>query len=423
VSWSAQIWNEKGNNGFAITDVNKDGANDVLTVIAGNPAVLNGKDGSIMYHIDEIFSSNVTYVAIVDDLDSNGINEVAVRADRLYLISLKSSTYTIMLDGEAGRNGLSNIEDINGDDCEDIIAGTGTMVTALMGALPEVTAPVFSPPQGTYSGPQNVSLSCATSGATIRYTSDGSSPTSTSTVYLGPIRVNTTTTLKARAFMGGMTDSDVASATYAISQLKVSTLTISPAGGTYSNIQSVTISCSTSGATIRYTVDGSEPSPLSSTYSTPILISGGTITFKAKAFRSDMTDSDTASATYTINTPSKVATPTFSPSSGTYSSPQTVILSCSTSGATITYIINGAEPSSLSPVYAGPILVNANSTIRARAFKEGMTNSEVASSTYNIARVKSWTENWLIYALGGGAIAIISVGGALLWAKRRKTIT
>jgi hypothetical protein len=57
-------------------------------------------------------------------------------------------------------------------------------------------------------------MSCATSGATIRYTTNGSDPTSSSTVYSGPLTLSATTTLKARAFKSGMTDSAVASGTY-----------------------------------------------------------------------------------------------------------------------------------------------------------------------------------------------------------------
>jgi hypothetical protein len=86
---------------------------------------------------------------------------------------------------------------------------------------------------------------------------------------------------------------------------KVATPTFSPSAGTYSSSQSVTLSCSTSGATIRFTLDDSEPSASSTAYSSPIEVSS-TTTIKAKAFKTDMTDSDTASATYTMNIPWKL---------------------------------------------------------------------------------------------------------------------
>jgi hypothetical protein len=162
----------------------------------------------------------------------------------------------------------------------------------------KVAAPTASPAPGTYNTTQNVALSCTTAGATIRYTTNGTEPTSSSMQYSTPISVSATTTIKAKAFMSGLADSDTGSFTYTI-QAKAATPTASPAPGTYSATQSVTLSCATSGATIRYTTNGTEPTSSSTQYSTPISVSA-TTTIKAKAFMSGLADSDTASFTYTI---------------------------------------------------------------------------------------------------------------------------
>ena len=74
--------------------------------------------------------------------------------------------------------------------------------------------PVFDPPAGVYSSPIDVSITCATAGATIRYTTDGSIPGATSTQYSGPIYLSSNTTLKARAFADDLEPSEVASAEY-----------------------------------------------------------------------------------------------------------------------------------------------------------------------------------------------------------------
>lgn len=79
-----------------------------------------------------------------------------------------------------------------------------------------VVTPTFSPVAGSYFAAQNVTISCATTGATIRYTVDGSTPTPSSTVYSGPIMVSQSKTIKAIASATGMTDSAVASAQYTI---------------------------------------------------------------------------------------------------------------------------------------------------------------------------------------------------------------
>jgi hypothetical protein len=271
---------------------------------------------------------------------------------------------------------------------------TSTTITVTSGGTytgryysPATATPTFSPPGGTYYSSQSVTISCSTPGATIMFTIDGSTPNLySSSQYFSPIVVSSTTTVKAEGFGEGMRESDTATATYTITipSSKVATPTFSPPSGTYSNGQSVTISCSTSGATIRFTSDGSEPTSSSDIYSDITLVAG-TVTFKAKAFKSGMTASDTASATYTVELPPDVvATPTFNPPSGTYSSSQSVTISCSTSGATIRYTVGGSEPTQSSTTYSGPISVSTTTTIKAKAFKSGMTASNTASATYTI---------------------------------------
>ncbi len=81
----------------------------------------------------------------------------------------------------------------------------GTQETS--GGSAQVTTPTFNPPGGTYSSAQSVTISTATSGATIRYTTDGSTPTSSvGTLYSGPVAVSSSLTLKAIAYKTGMTD-------------------------------------------------------------------------------------------------------------------------------------------------------------------------------------------------------------------------
>ncbi len=82
---------------------------------------------------------------------------------------------------------------------------------------PAVVAPTFSVPGGAYYTAQSVELSCDTEGATIYYTTDGSDPTSESTVYSGPISVSSTTRISAIAIKGSDV-SEIAVATYTITQ-------------------------------------------------------------------------------------------------------------------------------------------------------------------------------------------------------------
>ena len=101
-----------------------------------------------------------------------------------------------------------------------------------------------------------VTISTTTPGASIRYTTDGSTPSSTAgIVYSGPVSVSSNLTLKAVAYGSGLTDSAVGSAAYTIT-IQAATPTFNPPAGSYSSTQSVTISTTTAGASIRYTTDG-----------------------------------------------------------------------------------------------------------------------------------------------------------------------
>ncbi len=78
-----------------------------------------------------------------------------------------------------------------------------------------VAAPVFTPASGKkFTSTQNVTIVCATEGAKIYYTTDGTAPTTASPLYKGTITINKTTTIKAIAVKYGMADSSVVAATY-----------------------------------------------------------------------------------------------------------------------------------------------------------------------------------------------------------------
>src|SRR5258707_315677 len=168
------------------------------------------------------------------------------------------------------------------------------------GSGPAAT-PKLTPGQGSYAAGQQVAISDATSGATIYYTTNGVGPTTSSTLYTGPITVNSSETIEAIAVATGYTQSAIGSATYTISTSAAATPTFSPSGGTYTTAQTVTISDTTSGATIYYTTNGTTPTTSSTPYTGPITVSA-TETIEAIAVASGHTQSAVGSAAYTIST-------------------------------------------------------------------------------------------------------------------------
>ncbi len=82
-----------------------------------------------------------------------------------------------------------------------------------------VSAPQFNPAAGTFSTSQSITITSGTSGASIRYTINGTTPTSTTgTLYSGSFSLSSTTTLKAIAYKTGMTDSTVTTGVYTITE-------------------------------------------------------------------------------------------------------------------------------------------------------------------------------------------------------------
>jgi hypothetical protein len=169
--------------------------------------------------------------------------------------------------------------------------------------VPVVATPTFSLVAGTYTGKQSVTLADATSGASIYYTTNGTTPTTSSTKYSAAISVSATETVEAIAVLTGDTNSAVASAAYTIKTAVVATPTFSLVAGTYTGKQSVKLADATSGAAIYYTTNGKAPTTSSTKYSSAISVSA-TETLEAIAVLTGDTNSAVASAAYTISTAS-----------------------------------------------------------------------------------------------------------------------
>ncbi len=242
--------------------------------------------------------------------------------------------------------------------------------------ISQVATPVIT--TSSVAGGQQVTISSPTTGASIYYTTDGSVPTASSTLYSAPFTVSADITVKALAIKAGMLDSSVATKSVTIPQVETPSITSTSVTGA----QQVTITCATTGATIHYTTDGSVPTASSTPYTAPFTLTS-TKTVKAIAVKTGMLDSSVATEIVTV---AQVATPVISPASTSFSNTQVVTISCSTGSAAIHYTTDGSTPTASSPTYGGAITLTNTSTVKAIAVKSGMINSSVSSQTYTLVQ-------------------------------------
>lgn len=167
---------------------------------------------------------------------------------------------------------------------------------------PDAAIPSFDVAPGTYNAAKSVTLSDTTPGATIYYTTDGTTPTTSSTVFSDAITVSASETLEAIAATSIYASSPVAAASYTIVPPPAATPAFSVPAGTYTTVQTVTIADATTNATVYYTTDGTAPTASSSVYSGPITVSS-TETLEAIATANGFSTSAITSAAYTINLP------------------------------------------------------------------------------------------------------------------------
>jgi hypothetical protein len=165
--------------------------------------------------------------------------------------------------------------------------------------------------------------------------------------------------------------------------------TISPNGGTFNLTHDVTLSTTTPDATIRYTLDGTDPTATSTVYTVPFTLTS-TRTVKARTFKDGLITSATATAVITILDATTVQPPTVTPGGGDFALSQQIALATTTEGATIRYTTNNTEPTATSTLYTGPFTITATTTVRAKGFKDGFTTSPTTTATFTSRFVGLW---------------------------------
>jgi hypothetical protein len=174
----------------------------IATIIKANVSFYYrryGTDSQVDWKVEYSVDDGSSWIQIGDNftpLASNDVQEfnedVNVAGDIRVRIKRATETGT--------SNKRLNIDDI--------------LITDYTGGTPVVVTPSFTPPGGNYLTPQTVTISTTTQGATIYYTTDGTEPNQSSILYAGPISVNQSVTIKARAYAPDHIPSSVGNAEY-----------------------------------------------------------------------------------------------------------------------------------------------------------------------------------------------------------------
>jgi pectate lyase len=248
-------------------------------------------------------------------------------------------------------------------------------------------APVFTPVPGTYTGTQYVTMSSATFGATLVYTTDGTVPSCVKrrgTIYESPVPVAANTRLQAMACALLRDESPVSRGDYIIQPPEtVATPVFAPVAGTYLAAQVVTLSTTTADASIRFTTDGTPATCSSGTVYTSAIGVPTSAAISAVGCAAGKIDSAVANASYVI-TPPAVA-PVFDPAPGAYTGAQQVSITSATAGASFRFTTDGTSPScSSGESYGAPIAIANSLTLRAVACAAGFSDSAVTTGGYDI---------------------------------------
>lgn len=263
--------------------------------------------------------------------------------------------------------------------------GSDTVTRIYESSTLKVATPTISPNGGTHAESMPIVLSTETEGAEIRYRTDGRAISFfyPGTIYEAPFTLPPGSyEITARGYKEGYYKSDIAYGDImTITEVALPSPAIYPLGGEYTDPVTVYLGSTVLGASIRYTVDGSDVTEDSAEYSEPFVLNT-TTTVQARTFLDGYTPSPIISHTYTL--PNILPAPTIYPSSGQFTDDVTVYIGSTVLGADIRYTVDGSEPDENAPQYVVPFDVTESTTVKARIYLDTYGSSDYAEATYTI---------------------------------------
>ena len=416
----------------AVGDFNGDGVTDLAVINnCGNSYPCNSANGTITILLGK---GDGTFTAVaatpevgpgpvgiaVADFNGDGVLDLAIsdydgNNDNAVTILLGNGDGTFHSPAYYGGAGLSYeslvVGDFNGDGVADLAIGEfwTDEVSILLGSGDGTFAKATAPSANAPLNSGHIASADFNGDGILDLAVPNQDPNGTVAVLLANPTQTVTATTPVISLSGPgphLVDASYpGDSTYAPSISVTTTLTagvalpvISPASGTITSAQSITITDTTPGAVIYYEASGAIYTNGFVQYTGSIPMEGsGTLSIQAYATETGYQQSAYTSATYTLNFPSAAATPVFSLAPGVYSGTQTVTISDTTPGAQIYYTTNGTYPFTYSTLYSGPITVSTSEVLVAVALAPGYSASGFASAQYDIASSSSR----FIYTIAG----------------------
>jgi hypothetical protein len=335
--------------------------NGTLSLAASWPGAFTSLTSARMVLSQPGVTENYTYTA--DSVLSEGVYSASITNKSLVIGDYDVALYLVNASGAEISFPMIDMVDIF-----DSIAVEGT-IALVAEDFQQVASPVITVSDSTDG--KSVTITSTTSGSQIYYSTDGVAPTGREEEekYTGPFTLTDTGTVLAIATADGFVDSEVSNSVISLNKAETPTISLSEG-----DVQTVSLSCSTSGSTIyyRYATGGSSPTSSYTAGSSFSVTEGTSLSVEAYAVATGYIQSSTASESYAV-----ASSPVFSQSSGTFSNTFNLTLS----GNTVRYKVDSGSYAT----YSSTIPITSTGTVITAFNREsGKINSSTVSNTYSL---------------------------------------
>jgi hypothetical protein len=198
-------------------------------------------------------------------------------------------------------------------------------------------------------------------------------------MYTGPFAVGETDlAIKAIAMHINLAPSNVVES--AVYTVKASAPVLDPMEGDFTAEALIKVTSATTGAELRCTLDGSDPTADTDVVTSPVSVTETGSLVSCVATREGLTVSDVTSMPSAIVI--KAIPPVITPDSGEFTNQATIVMSCESAGCTIYYTTDGSVPTPSATLYTEPVVVTTTGTVvKCVSVADGKSTSDVSATS------------------------------------------